>query len=174
MRPTRVEGAAAGSLAHLRPEPRVRRASASRGRVCAASRPHATTWRRSAGGSRWLAGVSGIMRNRCVRDVAQFGSAPALGAGCRRFESCRPDHCLPRSEACCLRLFFAPKDGDALDSLTVWSVSRCSGLAPGAGCRGARHRRMAAGLFACRLKLRMASPLGWTMSSFSSRRVACP
>ena len=25
------------------------------------------------------------------RDVAQFGSAPALGAGCRRFESCRPD-----------------------------------------------------------------------------------
>ena len=26
------------------------------------------------------------------RDVAQFGSAPALGAGCRRFESCRPDH----------------------------------------------------------------------------------
>ena len=27
-----------------------------------------------------------------LRDVAQFGSAPALGAGCRRFESCRPDH----------------------------------------------------------------------------------
>ena len=26
------------------------------------------------------------------RDVAQFGSAPALGAGCRRFESCHPDH----------------------------------------------------------------------------------
>ena len=26
------------------------------------------------------------------RDVAQPGSAPALGAGCRRFESCRPDH----------------------------------------------------------------------------------
>ena len=26
------------------------------------------------------------------RDVAQFGSAPALGAGRRRFESCRPDH----------------------------------------------------------------------------------
>ena len=25
------------------------------------------------------------------RDVAQFGSAPALGAGCRRVESCRPD-----------------------------------------------------------------------------------
>ena len=25
------------------------------------------------------------------RDVAQLGSAPALGAGCRRFESCHPD-----------------------------------------------------------------------------------
>ena len=25
------------------------------------------------------------------RDVAQFGSAPALGAGCRRFKSCHPD-----------------------------------------------------------------------------------
>ena len=29
-----------------------------------------------------------------LRDVAQFGSAPALGAGCRRFESCHPDHFL--------------------------------------------------------------------------------
>ncbi len=27
--------------------------------------------------------------------------------------------------------FFAPKDGDALDSPTVRIVSRCSGLAPG-------------------------------------------
>ena len=26
------------------------------------------------------------------RAVAQFGSAPALGAGCRRFKSCQPDH----------------------------------------------------------------------------------
>jgi hypothetical protein len=26
-----------------------------------------------------------------LRDVAQLGSAPALGAGCRRFESCHPD-----------------------------------------------------------------------------------
>ena len=26
-----------------------------------------------------------------LRGVAQFGSAPALGAGCRRFESCHPD-----------------------------------------------------------------------------------
>jgi dienelactone hydrolase len=26
-----------------------------------------------------------------VRAVAQFGSAPALGAGCRRFKSCQPD-----------------------------------------------------------------------------------
>ena len=28
-----------------------------------------------------------------LRDVAQLGSAPALGAGCRRFESCHPDLC---------------------------------------------------------------------------------
>ena len=26
------------------------------------------------------------------RGVAQLGSAPALGAGCRRFKSSRPDH----------------------------------------------------------------------------------
>ena len=26
------------------------------------------------------------------RDVAQLGSAPALGAGCRRFKSCHPDY----------------------------------------------------------------------------------
>ena len=26
------------------------------------------------------------------RGVAQFGRVPALGAGCRRFESCRLDH----------------------------------------------------------------------------------
>ena len=40
------------------------------------------------------------MANWCIidklrfrrRGVAQFGSAPALGAGCRRFESCHPDH----------------------------------------------------------------------------------
>ena len=29
--------------------------------------------------------------NRVVRDIAQLGSAPALGAGCRRFKSCYPD-----------------------------------------------------------------------------------
>ena len=29
--------------------------------------------------------------NKNFRDVAQFGSAPALGAGGRRFKSCRPD-----------------------------------------------------------------------------------
>ena len=29
-----------------------------------------------------------------IRDVAQFGSAPALGAGCRWFESSHPDHIL--------------------------------------------------------------------------------
>ena len=26
------------------------------------------------------------------RDVAQFGRAPGLGPGCRRFKSCHPDH----------------------------------------------------------------------------------
>ena len=30
-----------------------------------------------------------------VRDVAQFGSAPRLGRGGRRFKSCRPDHLHP-------------------------------------------------------------------------------
>ena len=30
----------------------------------------------------------------CIRGVAQFGSAPALGAGCRRFESYHSDHYL--------------------------------------------------------------------------------
>ena len=34
-----------------------------------------------------------------LRDVAQFGSAPALGAGCRRFKSCRPDHICGRSSS---------------------------------------------------------------------------
>ena len=29
---------------------------------------------------------------RQQRDVAQFGRAPGLGPGCRRFESCHPDH----------------------------------------------------------------------------------
>ena len=38
--------------------------------------------RRKSGILTWLFGC---------RDVAQPGSAPALGAGCRRFESCRPD-----------------------------------------------------------------------------------
>ena len=33
-------------------------------------------------------------RNLVIRDVAQPGSAPALGAGCRRFKSSRPDHFL--------------------------------------------------------------------------------
>ena len=28
--------------------------------------------------------------------MAQLGSAPALGAGCRRFKSCRPDHVMSR------------------------------------------------------------------------------
>ena len=29
--------------------------------------------------------------NRLVRDIAQLGRAPALGAGCRRFKSYYPD-----------------------------------------------------------------------------------
>jgi hypothetical protein len=37
-----------------------------------------------------LQSAHGIMAIR--RGVAQPGSAPALGAGCRRFKSCRPDH----------------------------------------------------------------------------------
>src|SRR3546814_10529326 len=34
-----------------------------------------------------------------VRGVAQPGRVPALGAGCRRFESSRPDH-LPSTQRC--------------------------------------------------------------------------
>ena len=33
-----------------------------------------------------------LLRATACRGVAQSGSAPALGAGCRRFESCLPDH----------------------------------------------------------------------------------
>ncbi len=33
-----------------------------------------------------------------IRDVAQLGSAPALGAGGRRFKSCRPDQWDARSD----------------------------------------------------------------------------
>ncbi len=29
--------------------------------------------------------------NKVIRDIAQSGSAPALGAGCREFESLYPD-----------------------------------------------------------------------------------
>ena len=35
-----------------------------------------------------------------IRGVAQPGRAPALGAGCRRFESCRPDQILPSITHC--------------------------------------------------------------------------
>jgi hypothetical protein len=34
-----------------------------------------------------------------LRDVAQLGSAPALGAGCRRFKSCHPDFLLSKNKA---------------------------------------------------------------------------
>ena len=33
----------------------------------------------------------GIIMLTKARDIAQFGSAPALGAGCRRFKSYYPD-----------------------------------------------------------------------------------
>ena len=39
----------------------------------------------------------GNLRASGRRGVAQSGSAPALGAGCRRFESCLPDQSLKRS-----------------------------------------------------------------------------
>lgn len=35
--------------------------------------------------------VSVLHYNNTSRGVAQFGSAPALGAGGRRFKSCLPD-----------------------------------------------------------------------------------
>ena len=38
--------------------------------------------------------VKGLALN--LRGVAQSGSAPALGAGGRKFESCRPDQCHQR------------------------------------------------------------------------------
>ena len=37
----------------------------------------------------------------CRRGVAQLGSAPALGAGGRRFKSCRPDHIPHSSDIFC-------------------------------------------------------------------------
>merc|ERR1711998_680626 len=44
-----------------------------------------------------------VVRHTRRRGVAQSGSAPALGAGCRGFESLLPDHCfapnMPRALA---------------------------------------------------------------------------
>ena len=34
----------------------------------------------------------------CYRGIAQSGSAPALGAGCREFESLYPDHLISDSQ----------------------------------------------------------------------------
>ncbi len=46
----------------------------------------------------WLLTLFYPRRNLVLRDVAQPGSAPALGAGCRRFKSSRPDQFLFQSE----------------------------------------------------------------------------
>ena len=32
-----------------------------------------------------------LLKNQFIRDIAQFGRVPALGVGCRRFESYYPD-----------------------------------------------------------------------------------
>ncbi len=42
------------------------------------------------------------------RGVAQSGSAPALGAGCREFESLHPDQDALLTEAMGLTIIFAP------------------------------------------------------------------
>src|SRR5438874_12741004 len=46
-------------------------------------------------------GQSGLKSKRSCRGVAQPGSAPALGAGGRRFKSSRPDQSLPYSARTC-------------------------------------------------------------------------
>ena len=43
------------------------------------------------GGTSSCQRLSKVVKGCRSRGVAQFGSAPALGAGCRRFKSCRPD-----------------------------------------------------------------------------------
>ncbi len=40
----------------------------------------------------WVTGSSPV--RGAIRSIAQSGSAPALGAGCREFESLYSDHCL--------------------------------------------------------------------------------
>lgn len=61
---------------------------------------------------------SGPVLDSCgrVRGVAQLGSAPALGAGGRRFKSCHPDKCS----------FLAACGGSALRSATGTAVFRRS------------------------------------------------
>ena len=78
--------------------------------VCAIISPHPTTWACKSGSVAQLVEqrienprVGGSIPSRATifvprrcppfspRGVAQPGRAPALGAGCRRFESCRPD-----------------------------------------------------------------------------------
>ena len=49
---------------------------------------------------------SSRLLNKWLRGVAQSGSAPGLGPGGRRFESCRPDFFLKRQPSIWLSLFF--------------------------------------------------------------------
>src|SRR5579859_1640502 len=44
----------------------------------------------------------GCQVSRSSRGVAQSGSAPGLGPGCRRFESCRPDQRAVESTSPCV------------------------------------------------------------------------
>ena len=52
--------------------------------------------------------ILNIKKDKC-RDVAQPGSAPAWGAGGRRFKSCRPDHFLWAFSEAWLFPFFLKK-----------------------------------------------------------------
>ena len=47
--------------------------------------------------TRFLSWPSVVLESKPCRGVAQPGSAPALGAGGRRFKSSRPDHVFPAS-----------------------------------------------------------------------------
>ena len=86
-----------------------------------------------------------------LRDVAQFGSAPALGAGCRRFKSCRPDHICGRSSSVepqpsklmrRVRLPSPAPETQQARSLLRFRAFSCRGpgVEPGSGCGAAETR----------------------------------